>query len=110
MELLTRSEELLLLAIWRLQEEAYGIQIGEELTSKTGSIWAIGAIYGPLHRLEKKGYVRSSQGEPKEERGGRRTVIYELTIKGKEALFHAKEVVESLWANIDTTAFKLVRS
>lgn len=100
MKLLSRSEEVLLLAIWRLQEEAYGVTIRNEVSKATGYAWSVGAIYAPLHRLEKKGYVRTRQGEPVAERGGRSKVYYELTPKGKQALLAIKRVQDALWVGI----------
>ena len=63
MKLLSRSEEIVLLAIWQLQHNAYGISIRDKVMESTGQDWSIGAIYAPLHRLEKKGLVRTQEGE-----------------------------------------------
>ena len=100
MKLLSRSEEIVLLAVWRLQEEAYGVSIREEVTRATGYSWTVGAIYAPLHRLEKKGYVKTHTGEPEARRGGRSKVFYRLTPKGKQALAQAKQVHDALWIGI----------
>jgi len=97
MQLLSRTEEILLLAIWRLQKDAYGISIRNEASRATSTRWSIGAVYAPLHRLEKKGLVVTRPGEPTAERGGRSKVLYELTPGGRRALLQAKEVHESLW-------------
>ena len=100
MNLLSRSEEIVLLSIWRLQEEAYGVSIRKRVSEATGYDWSIGAVYAPLHRLEKKGYVRSYQGDPESKRGGRSKVYYELTDRGKNALLEVKTVHEAIWSGI----------
>jgi len=71
MKLLSRSEEIVLLAIWKLQGNAYGVTIRSRVSETTGREWAIGSIYPPLHRLERKDMVIAIKGEPIPERGGR---------------------------------------
>ncbi len=100
MDLLGRTEEIILLTIWRLQDKAYGVSIRNELISQTKKDWSLGAIYAPLHRLEQKGLVSTRLGDPGSKRGGRRTVLYSLTGEGKEALLDLKTVQESLWTGI----------
>ena len=100
MELLGRTEEIILLTIWRLQNKAYGVSIRNELNSRTSKDWSLGAIYAPLHRLEQKDLVSTRLGDPGSKRGGRRTVLYSLTGKGKEALLDLKTVQDSLWTGI----------
>ncbi len=100
MDLLGRTEEIMLLTIWRLQKEAYGVSIRNELNERSGKDWSLGAIYAPLHRLEQKGLVSTRLGEPESKRGGRRTVLYELTDGGKKALVDLKSVQDSLWEGV----------
>jgi PadR family transcriptional regulator PadR len=102
MELLGRTEEIILLTIWRLQDGAFGVSIREELAKQTGQDWSLGSIYAPLHRLERKGLVATRLGEPGAKRGGRRTVLYHLTPTGKQALIEIKSVQDSLWTGIAT--------
>lgn len=97
MKLLSRSEEIVLLSIWQLQDNAYGITIRELVNKKTGKDWSIGAIYAPLHRLEQKGLVSTMEGEPVAERGGRRKIYYVVTDKGKRAMAEVKKVHEAIW-------------
>jgi len=104
MNLLFRSEEIILLAIWRLQKTAYGLSIREEVRKATGKEWTVGALYAPLHRLERKGYINSRQGEPEKRRGGRRKVYYELSRTGKQALIHVKEIHDAQWFGIPSLA------
>ncbi len=97
MNLLSRSEELVLLAIWKLKEEAYGVPIRELLTKWTGNEWAFGAIYKPLKQLVHKDLVQKYTSEPTTERGGRSKYIYELTPKGQEALKDMRKIQETVW-------------
>jgi DNA-binding PadR family transcriptional regulator len=99
MKLLSRSEEIVLMAIWKLQGNAYGVTIREKIFEDTGQRWSIGAVYAPLHRIEKKGLVKSYDGDPVPERGGRSKVYYDVTSKGKKSLIQMKEVNESIWNN-----------
>lgn len=100
MNLLTRSEELILLTVWTLQSEAYGAAIRRHLTKVTGEEWLIGAVYVPLDRLAKRGYVRSYKGEPTHKRGGRSKRFFELTPQGVAALNTIKRVQDTLWGNL----------
>ena len=70
MEDLSKQEELILLAVWRLQNEAYGIPIRKYLKEVTGKKISIGGIYVPLDRLVRKGFLESHQGTPTPQRGG----------------------------------------
>jgi len=100
MKLLQRSEEIILLSIWRLQKKAYGMAIREQIAQATGKTWSFGAVYAPLNRLLKKGLVTAIAGEPTPERGGRRKIFYELTLDGKKALLQVQRVNEAIWLGI----------
>ena len=102
MRLLSRKEEMLLLAVWKLQdnEGAYGVTIRRYIEKKSGIRWLFGAIYGPLGRLVDHGYVESFESEPLPERGGRRRVLYRLTGAGKKELLRVKELHTSLWMDV----------
>ena len=97
MKLLSRIEEIILLSIWKLGENAYGMAIRDEIIKATGKKWLLGAIYGPLGRLYKNGYVTSIKGDPTPERGGRAKVFYSLTKEGKEALLEIRKVNAYIW-------------
>ena len=84
--LLGGFENLLLLAILRLDDRAYGVAIRQELLDRVGKDVAVGAIYTGLDRLEHKGLVKSWTGEPTAERGGRAKKFYRVTAQGKRAL------------------------
>ena len=105
MNLLSRSEEIVLLAIWKLRGNAYGISIRNQVNETTGYKWSIGATYAPLHRLEKKGLVRTIKGEPIAERGGRSKIYYEVTPYGKKALHKIKRVHDAIWHDVPVFGF-----
>lgn len=100
MNLLSRSEEIVLLTVWKLQGDAYGVTILKHVNEFTGFKWSIGAIYAPLHRLEKKRLVKTVKGEPLPERGGRSKIYYEVTPEGKKALLKIKEVNDAIWRDV----------
>lgn len=106
MHLLSRSEEIVLLSVWKLQGNAYGVTIRSLINDTTGFKWSVGAVYAPLHRLQVKGLVRSVKGEPVPERGGRSKIYYELTPEGKGALGQIKRVHEAIWENVPTFGLK----
>ncbi len=104
MKLLTRSEEFLLLAIWRLQNNAYGVTIREQLKESTGKSWAFGALFVSLDRLVKKGFLQSHLSDPTPERGGRSKRMYRLTDEGMKALLEVKQVEKKMWADLPNLA------
>lgn len=99
MRLLSRKEELILLAVWKLQdrEGAYGVAIRKYIEKMTGITWLFGAIYAPLARLVQNGLVEAYESDPLPERGGRRKILYRLTNDGKDALLATREMSASLW-------------
>jgi PadR family transcriptional regulator len=99
MKLLSRKEELILLAIWKLQdvEGAYGVTIREYIERMTGITWLFGAVYSPLARLVENGLVESCESDPLPERGGRRKILYRLTENGKSALRATRALSASFW-------------
>jgi DNA-binding PadR family transcriptional regulator len=101
MKLLSRAEEIILLTILKLKEDAYGVAIRDHLKKETGTEWSFGSIYMPLNRLTNKGYVTKSFGEPKQERGGRRKCIYGVTDKGLAALRGLQRIQESVWSGVE---------
>ena len=82
-------ETLVLMAILRIGEDAYGMRIHEELETTAGRRCSLGALYTTLDRLEGKGYVSSSVGEPTAERGGRAKKYFEVKALGAATLRHA---------------------
>lgn len=84
-------EQLLLFALLRLEDDAYGVTIRREIERRTNRSVAVGAVYTALQRLEDRGLVTSRVGEPTPERGGRRKRYYRLEPEGAKALAAAHE-------------------
>jgi len=82
-------EVLLLMALLRLKEGAYGAEVHREIEGRTGRSIAVGAVYTGLARLEHDGLISSAVGEPTPERGGRRKRYYRVEATGLEALRNA---------------------
>jgi DNA-binding PadR family transcriptional regulator len=100
MLLLSRIEEIILLAIWKLKENAYGISIRQQIKKDTGTSWLSEAIYAPLNRLKKNGYVTTRKGNDIKEKGGRPRIYYKLTSTGMKRLADIQEVNKTLWNGI----------
>ncbi|MBU1101528.1 MAG: PadR family transcriptional regulator [Bacteroidetes bacterium] len=100
MKLLTRAEELILISIWQLKEEAYCIPIRDRISQLSGEEWSLGSIYMPLDRLSKRDLLSSYLTESTPERGGRHKRIYELTEEGKIALRKVWEVQNEMWKDV----------
>jgi PadR family transcriptional regulator PadR len=79
-------EHIVLLALLRLDDRAYGVTVRQEIEQRTRRELSIGAVYATLDRLESKGYVRSRRGDPTPERGGRSKRFFRVTAKGVEAV------------------------
>lgn len=106
MKLLSRPEELVLLTVWRLKENAYSVRIREQLMRDTRKKWSFGAVYDPLDRLVKKSMLDSYLTDPTPERGGKSKRIYTLSDKGKQALLEIKQLEETMWAGIQLVDLK----
>jgi PadR family transcriptional regulator PadR len=91
-------EELVLLTIASLHDEAYGVAIKEDIEKRTDRSISIGALHSTITRLEEKGFIKSWLGDPTQERGGRRKRFFELTQSGKEALHAMKGLRDELWS------------
>ena len=100
MKLLTRAEELILLSVWKLKNNAYCIPIREQISEITGENWSLGSIYMPLDRLVKKRYLESYLSESTPERGGRHKRIYKLTDAGLKALLRVRQVQANMWRDV----------
>ena len=99
--LLGGFENILLLAVMRLDDRAYGVAILQEILQQADKDVAVGAIYTGLGRLEHKGFVKSWTGEPTAERGGRAKKFYRVTAQGKRALNDTNEVLRRLSAGLE---------
>jgi PadR family transcriptional regulator PadR len=79
-----------------LDPNAYGVSIQEHIERRAGYEPSSGSIYATLERLEKKGYLKSRQGEPTPERGGRRKLYFAVTAPGQHALRQSLQSIQSL--------------
>ena len=98
---ISRSEEFLLLAVWRLRENAYGVTIRDQIKEVTGKTWSYGALFVMLRRLEKKGYLTSYFADPSSHRGGKSKRIFQLSPQGVKALKEVRKAQESVWSGIE---------
>ncbi len=99
-------EEIILLLVAMMHEEAYGLAIKEQFEQQTGRSSAIGAVHSALNRLEKKGFVASKMADATSERGGRRKRIFSVTAAGKSALETSRELRNQLWDQIPEMSWK----
>ncbi len=93
-------EELVLLLISALKEEAYGARIRLELAEQARRDLTLSTIHITLQRLEEKGFVKSSMGDATPVRGGKRKRIFKITAYGLKALGETRELRERLWTGI----------
>ena len=100
MNLLSRAEEVILLTILKLGEDAYGVSIREQIYHDTGKQWSFASIYTPLDKLTRKRYVIKIKGKPTHERGGKSKYIYQVTEDGKQALIEIRKAQEKVWSGI----------
>ncbi|HSM61834.1 MAG TPA: helix-turn-helix transcriptional regulator [Longimicrobiales bacterium] len=103
-EFLGEFEQLVLLAVARLGEGAYGMSILDELRARADTEPAVASIYAALDRLERQGLVRSSLGQPTSERGGRAKRFYALEPSGALALERTRSRLAALWDGLDMSA------
>lgn len=100
MDLLSRTEEIVLLAVYRLDGNAYGVTIRSEVEANTGINLSVGAVYVPLERLTKRGLLQAHTGEPTPERGGRSKRYYQITADGLAALREVQRLHLAMWSNL----------
>ena len=98
MGLLTKLEELILLSIWQLKDNAYGTTIYRLISEVTGKKLSLGGVYFPLDRLVKKGYLNTFVGNATEKRRGLSKRYYTLSSKGLETLRELHQVNAVMWA------------
>ncbi len=98
-------EEVLLLLVGILGEDAYAFKIAEEFESQTGRAVSIGSVHSTLNRLSDKGFLKSEMGQPSATRGGRRKRIYEITAYGERTLRASRDFKMDLWSQFPGLAF-----
>ena len=106
MKELSKAEELVLLTIWKMQNDAYGVALRRKIKEDTDKDIPFGTLYFLLDQLRAKEYVRKITGEPTPIRGGRSKSYYKITPEGKEALKAALEMYQKVWQNVDHLALE----
>src|SRR5262245_11002204 len=100
-------EEIVILAIAVLNNEAYSVSIHDEIQSRLSRTVSMGALHTALRRLEDKGYLKSYDGESTEDRAGRPKRYFKITAIGKRAIQHTKETRDELWNAIPKTIWQI---
>jgi PadR family transcriptional regulator PadR len=103
MKILSRSDEILLMAILRLKDKAYGVTIIKEVKKITGRELKIGALWVALDILSKRGLIEKRMGDPTPQRGGRSKIYYALTPNGLYELERIRDFQKELWKGIPET-------
>lgn len=98
-------EELVLLTIALLYDDAYSVAVVEELGWRLERPMSLGAVHRTMQRLEEKGLVASRFGQATAERGGRRKRLFTVTMAGEQALQELRRIRQELWSGIPKTAF-----
>ncbi|MEM9325017.1 MAG: helix-turn-helix transcriptional regulator [Bacteroidota bacterium] len=99
-------EEIVLLAIASLLDDAYSVSITDRIADVTGRKTKLGMVHAVLNRLEEKGYIASELGDPTRERGGRRKRFFQISKSGKVALLQAKAQRDKFWETIPSIVFR----
>lgn len=94
-------EHIVVLALLRLEDQAYGVTVRQEIEFRTKRDVSIGAVYATLDRLERKGYVKSYLGEPTPERGGRSKRFFRVAAKGLAAVNRTQRALQRMTEGLD---------
>jgi PadR family transcriptional regulator PadR len=93
-------EMVVILAVMRLGDDAYGVPICREIELRTGCEVTVGSVYATLQRLEEKGFMSSELGEPTAERGGRAKRYFRVTTNGVRELRKTRRALINLWSGL----------
>jgi DNA-binding PadR family transcriptional regulator len=97
---ISKAEEMVLLAIWRLGDEAYGVSVRRQIRIGTGKDYTYGTLYGLLRQMGHKGYIQKIKGDPLPKKGGRGKTYFKLTPEGIQALKDAIALHRRMWKGI----------
>ncbi len=100
-------EEVVMLTVGVLYDQAYGVAIKKEIEQRLKRSVSVGALQTALKRLEDKGYLKSREGEATEERAGRPKKYFTITAYGKKAMEYTRSTREELWSAIPKVALEL---
>ncbi|MVM38247.1 PadR family transcriptional regulator [Spirosoma sp. HMF3257] len=98
-------EEIVLLTIALLYDDAYGVAVVDALSSRLDRSMSLGVVHRTMQRLEEKGLVHSRFGEATAERGGRAKRLFTVIMAGEQALRESRRIRNELWEGIPKTAF-----
>jgi PadR family transcriptional regulator PadR len=101
MKEISKAEEMVLLAVWRLGDRAYGVTIRKQIHKVAGKDYTYGTLYGLLRQMDRKGYLQKAKAEPLPKKGGRSRSYYKITPSGIRALREAIELHHRVWKKFD---------
>ena len=99
--MLGELEQIVLLAVLRVGDAAYGVPVHDEIVRLTRRDLTLGTVYKTLARLEEKGFVRSYEGDPTPQRGGRRTRCFAVTTAGRRSLESSLATLRRMAVGLD---------
>ena len=105
MKMLTRKDEMVLLAILRLGEDASLVHLRQLLIQETDRPWSVGNVFVSLEKLERTGSIHSVLGQPTSKRGGKAVKCYRVTRQGLDELRQAKAIQDGLWDGLYESVF-----
>ena len=94
-------EHIVVLALLRVEDRAYGVPVRQEIEFRIKREVSIGAVYATLNRLETKGYIKSHRGDPTPERGGRSKRFFRVTAKGVAAVSRTQRALQNMTEGLD---------
>ena len=106
MKELTKLEEVVMIAIWNLGDDTYGVKIKKKVHEITGKEYFYNTLYTTFDQLIRKGFIVKDYGEPTAVRGGKRKVFFQITKEGMVALENAFERQSRVWGGITKEALK----
>jgi DNA-binding PadR family transcriptional regulator len=107
MNIITRLEEAILIAIWKLEDKAYGVSINKQVSQFLKKNYSMGALYFALDQLLRKGHVNKTIRHFYHKKGGRSRTYYTLTENGKKALLEVRAYQKTLWDGISEFTFRV---
>ena len=103
---LTKLEEIVMISVWRLGDDAYGVKIKNDVKEIAGTEYFYNTLYTTFHQLVQKGYLSKHFGEPTAVRGGKRKIFFKLTPQGAKVLESAFDRQRRIWRGITKESFK----
>jgi len=102
---LTKTEEIILISIWRLKKNAYGVTIKKEIKEIANREYLYSTLYTTLDQLVNKKYISKRYGDPSPVRGGKRKIFFDIKKSGIEALQKSFTKQKNIWAGISDSSF-----